>query len=555
MKTITFTIVLLFSLLGLSAQEQRELAIGQPDAIVDLRTKEGAASVKTEWRYSDAHIQSVDFKKPGPDNYRDGKADPLPLYPTGDLSKTHDIQPKAGAADFNDSRWEVLDPTSLEVRRGDGLLSFNWYRLKISLPERLGDLPISGSTVVFEVVMDDYSEVWVNGKLNKTFGQSGNGVASGWNARNRVFLTNSAKPGEVFQIAILGTNGPIADLPENYIWVRSATLDFYKEYPANPDWKNLGEVVVFDKKLNDVLEADARIEKLAEGFQFTEGPVWHPDGYLLFSDPNANVIYRYDPSSSNVSIYMTKSGYTGPDIGKYHQPGSNGLAIDSDGRLLVCQHGNRRVVRHEKKGPVTVLADNWNGQKLNSPNDLVLKSDGTAYFTDPPYGLPTNYTDPKKETPHQGVYRIKNGQAELLSTDLGGPNGIAFSPDEKWLYVGNWDIRDIWNTKTVWRFPVNADGSLGKGEVFFNFNQTDVDEAIDGIKVDMLGNLFVSAPGGVWILSPDARILGKIIGPERPANMAWGDDGKTLYLTAHTGLYKIRTKTGGKLPGNGLTLK
>lgn len=551
MKTTTsILIILVFSLAGLNAQEQRELAIGQPDAIVDLRTKEGTAIVKTEWRYSDAHIVEADFKKPGPK-----EPDPLPLYPTGGKLKTHDIHPKAGAADFDDSKWEVLDPTSLEVRRGSGLLSFNWYRLNVTIPEKVGNMSTAGATVVFEIVMDDYSEIWVNGKLNKTFGQSGNGVASGWNARNRVFLTNNAKPGEVFQLAILGTNGPIADLPENYIWVRSATLDFYKEYPSNPDWKGLGEMVFFDKQLHDVIAEGTKIEKLADGFQFTEGPVWHPDGYLLFSDPNANVIYRYDPTSRNVSIYMTKSGYTGTDVGNYHQPGSNGLAIDSEGRLLVCQHGNRRVVRHEKKGPVTVLADNWQGKKLNSPNDLVLKSDGTVYFTDPPYGLPMNYADPKKETPNQGVYRIVNGKAELLSTDLGGPNGIAFSPDEKWLYVGNWDIRDIWNTKTVWRFPVNTDGTLGKGKVFFNFNQTDVDEAIDGIKVDMAGNLFVSAPGSVWVLSPDARILGKIIGPERPANMAWGDDGKTLYLTAHTGLYKIRVKTGGKIAGNGLTVR
>lgn len=147
------------------------------------------------------------------------------------------------------------------MRRGSGLLSFNWYRLNVTIPEKVGEMSTTGATVVFEIVMDDYSEIWVNGKLNKTFGQAGNGVASGWNARNRVFLTNNARPGEVFQLAILGTNGPIADLPENYIWVRSATLDFYKAYPSNPAWQGLGEVVFFDKKLNDILAADANIEK------------------------------------------------------------------------------------------------------------------------------------------------------------------------------------------------------------------------------------------------------------------------------------------------------
>ncbi len=277
--------------------------------------------------------------------------------------------------------------------------------------------------------------------------------------------------------------------------------------------------------------------------------MWHPDGFLLFSDPNTNVIYRYEPLLQNVSVYMDKSGYTGFNIGEYHQPGSNGLAIDAEGRLLVCQHGNRRVVRHEKKGPVTVLSDNWQGRRLNSPNDLTLKSDGTVYFTDPPYGLPKNYADPRKETPHQGVYRIKDGKTELLSTDLGGPNGIAFSPDEKYLYVSNWDIRDIHHTKTLWRYEVAPDGSLRNGRVFFDFSFTDDDEALDGIKVDRAGNLFVSAPGGVWVLSAEGNYLGKIICPERPANMAWGDaDGKTLYLTAHSGLYKIHTVHGGAYP-------
>ncbi|MGB3077904.1 MAG: SMP-30/gluconolactonase/LRE family protein, partial [Saprospiraceae bacterium] len=378
-------------------------------------------------------------------------------------------------------------------------------------------------------------------------GQSGNGIGSGFNARNRVTLTTNAVPGETFQIAVLGTNGPIANLPDNYIWVRSATLDFYKERPQPEGWSNLGEVIAFDPALKNIISTDEKIQKLADGFQFTEGPVWSPDGYLLFSDPNTNVIYRYDPVTKNISIYMTKSGYTGVDIGEYHQPGSNGLAFDKDGRLIVCQHGNRRVVRIEKKGPVTILADQYNGQKLNSPNDLVVHSSGAVYFTDPPYGLPGNYTDQKKETPFQGVYKIDHDKATLLTTALGGPNGIAFSPDEKFLYVGNWDIRDIWNTKTVWRFPVLADGTLGKGDIFYNFDQTSEAEAIDGIKIDVEGNLFVSAPGGVWILSSAGKLLGKIVGPERPANMAWGEDGKTLFLTAHTGLYQIHVKTGGRI--------
>lgn len=544
LQSCFFLLCLLVSA-SLAGQEHRELAIGQADAIVDLRTQTGADLVHGTWKYSNAHVIPADFHKPGP-----SASDPLALYPTGEAIRTLDIRPKAGAAGYDDGNWEVLDPETMEMRRGTGILSFNWYRLHVTVPEMIGELSTLGNTIVFEVVLDDYAEIWVNGKLNKTFGQAGSGVVSGWNTRNRIFLTESAVPGEEFQIAILGINGPIADLPDNYIWIRSATLDFYKTYPVRADWENIGTVEVHDKKLQDIVDTDNfKVTKLADGFQFTEGPVWHPNGYLLFSDPNANVIYRYDPVSHNVYVYLTKSGYTGTDIGKYHQPGSNGLAIDNQGRLLVCQHGNRRVIRHETKGPVTVLADNYNGEALNSPNDLVIKSDNTVYFTDPPYGLPANYKDTKKEVGHQGIYRIVNGKTELLSMDLGGPNGLAFSPDERYLYVGNWDIRDIWHTKTVWRFPVNADGTLGKGEIFFDFNHTEQDEAIDGIKVDGEGNLFVSAPGGIWIISPQGKLLGKVVTPERPANMAWGDDGKTLYLTAHSSLYRMRVKTGVRFPG------
>lgn len=541
---ISFCVVVM-NLLSLSgfAQESRELAVGQADAVADLRTHAGTQAVQATWKFLPARITEVDFKAPG-----SNLKDPLLLYPTGKKINTHNIEPRAIAANFDDSSWEVLDPTMLETRRGYGLLSFVWFRLKITVPQEIGNLQVQGSAIVFEIVADDYSEVWVDGKLQKTFGQSGGGVVSGWNTRNRVFLTDNAQPGQQFHISILCANAPLGDLPENYIWLRSATLDFYKKYPQRADWQDVGRVVRIEKSLDAIVATDAKVEKLADGFQFTEGPVWHPDGYLLFSDPNTNVIYRYEPLSRNVSIYLTKSGYSGADIGDYHQPGSNGLALDADGRLLVCQHGNRRVIRHEAKGPTTVLADNFKGQKLNSPNDLVIKSDGTIYFTDPPYGLPKNYADAKKETKHQGVYRIRNGQTELLSTDLGGPNGLAFSPDEQYLYVANWDIRDIYHTKSLWRYEVVPDGTLKNGRVFFDFNFTDDDEALDGVKVDNEGNLFVSAPGGVWILSPEGKYLGKIICPERPANMAWGDaDGKTLYLTAHTGLYKIRTVNGGKI--------
>lgn len=538
-------ILILLQLTGISlmAQETRHLTVDKPQAIADLKTNEGAALLQAKWYIQPTHVHEKEFRLPGP---QQAGGDPLLLYPTGSNIKTHTLHPQFGAADF-ETNFHEIKPTQLENRQGTGLFSFVWYKIELMIPATIGKLNTNSITAVFEITVDDYSEIWVNGKLAQSFGQNGNGLISGYNTRNRVMLTNNAKPGEKFTIHVLGINGPLGHLPENYIWVRSAVIDFYKDgLPTNPQWKDDGKIFVIDEKLNSIIAPGTKIEKIADGFSFTEGPLWHPDGYLLFSDPNTNNIYCYNPKNHVVSVYISHSGYTGVDIGDYHQPGSNGLAIDKEGRLIVAQHGNRRLIRHEKKGPVTVLSNNHDGKRLNSPNDLVLKSDGTVYFTDPPYGLPGLFNDPKKETAHQGVYMIKNGKTVLLSTDLGGPNGIAFSPNEKYLYVGNWDIRDVHHTKTVWRYEVQADGTLKNEMVFFDWNLTEDEEAIDGIKVDMEGNLFVSAPGGVWILSADAKLLGKIVTPERAANMAWGDDGKTLYLTTHTSLHKIRVLKGGK---------
>lgn len=526
------------------AQESVELALDKPQAIVDLKKKEGVALVKGEWRYTDVRVIEKEFNGPGP-----LASDKLALYPTGRSIKTNDIFPKAGERDFDDSAWQKLDPTTLEERRGTGLLSFNWYRINVTIPEKLGNFSTAGSTVVFEIVMDDYAEIFVDGKLNKAAGQSGGSVTKGWNARNRVILTNSAKPGQKIQLAILGINGPIADLPENYIWIRSATLDFHSSFPKNADWQNVGEIVRINPAIDKIIAPEVKLEKLATGFQFTEGPAWHPDGFLVFSDPNTNVIYSYRPETGNVEIYRTKSGYTGINIGEYHQPGSNGLTFDKEGRLTICQHGERRVIRVEKKGPVVVLADNYQGKKLNSPNDLVYRSDGTLFFTDPPYGLPKAFDDSRKETPYSGVYAVSNGQVKLLTTDLKGPNGIAFSPDEKYLYVSNWDITDIHNTKVIMRYEVAKDGSLSNGNVFFDMNKTDNDLALDGLKIDTQGNIYSSGPDGIWIISQEGKYLGKIIVPEHAANMAWGDDGHSLYITASGSVYKIRLLTKGVIPG------
>ena len=401
---------------------------------------------------------------------------------------------------------------------------------------------------MLELVIDDYAEIWVDGQLPVMLGQTGGQLIKGFNAPNRVILTHDARPGQQIQLAIFGANGPISNPPVNFIWVRSATLDFFPQgMVAAPQSAN-ATVIRLDPALDRIVSRGARLEKLAGGFQFTEGPVWHPDGYLLFSDPNANTIYRWSPDGA-VSVFRTKSGYSGFDIGRYHQPGSNGLTLDREGRLTINEHGNRRVTRLEGTGKITVLADRYAGRRLNSPNDLVYRSDGTLYFTDPPFGLPKVFDDPAKELPFSGVYMVKNGQIRLLTRDLSGPNGIAFSPDEKYLYVGNWDLA----RKVLMRYEVTAAGTLQNGKVFYDFTTEAEPVALDGIKVDLEGHVYVSAPGGVWILSPAGKALGRIVPPEHDANFAFGGtDGKTLYLTASTGLYRIRVNIPGIRPAVGV---
>lgn len=497
---------------------------GKPNAVVDLRTPEGVRLVKGQWRYSDTQIVAADFNAPGPD-----------LKPSGKPIKTFDYTPKAGAADFDDSRWEAIEPASLESRRSTGKLCFNWYRTSITIPERVGTFETAGATIVFEIVVDDYAEVWVDGKLPRVLGQTGGALVKGFNAPNRVVLTNNARPGQIIQLAIFGANGPLSDLPSNFIWVRSATLDFFKP-GATVGQRTAATVTRLEPAIDSIVPRDATIEKLAEGFLFTEGPVWVPDGYLLFSDPNSNTIYRWS-DDDGLSVFRTKSGYTGEDIAEYGQPGSNGLALDKEGRLTIDEHGNRRVARLEKNGSLTILADRYQGKRLNSPNDLVYKSDGSLYFTDPPFGLPKFFDDPRKETPFSGVYRWADGILTLLSTDLAGPNGLAFSPDERYLYVGNWDDKK----KVVMRYEVRADDTLANGAVFFDMTNAPGEDAIDGLKVDREGNVYVSGPNGIWILSSTGKHLGTIAGPEHAHNFAWGDtDGRTLYMTAQTGLYRVR---------------
>jgi gluconolactonase len=533
----------------------------KPEAMIDLGSIDGVRTVKGEWRYSDTKIVETDFRAPGPDK-----------QPTGAPVKTYDYVPHAGGADFDDSKWEVISPTTLDQRRGNGRLGFNWYRLKLTIPDRVGDFDPTGTTVVFETSLDDYAEIWVDGELSRSLGQSGGSVIAGWNAQNQLVVGRDVKPGQQIQLAIFGANGPLSNPPTNFIYMRYARLAFYKTEAGplalTPSEVNV-EVVRNDAAIDALVGPNPKVFKLAEGFKFTEGPIWigKDGGYLLFSDPNANTIYKYAPGGNQdakLEVFRTPSGYNGADIAEYGQPGSNGLTLDPQGRLTINQHGNHRVVRDENDGTQTVLADNYQGKRLNSPNDLVYRSDGTLFFSDPPFGFPKLFNDARKQLLFSGVYSIYKGKLQLVSKDLTGPNGVALSPDEKYLYVGNWPrsltgqelrkddeaVTEIGDRhKAIMRYEVQPDGTLKNGKLFFDFTNAAGEDGLDGIKVDQQGNLYVSAPGGLWVISPEGKHLGTIVTPRHVHNMAWGDaDGKTLYLCARSALYRIRLNVVGVRP-------
>jgi gluconolactonase len=507
---------------------------GPADAEVDLATREGVALVGGAWRVHEARVVDVEFRSVGPD-----------LKPSGPPNRTQDIEPRAGAADFDDSGWEQIDPTTLAARRSTGRICFEWYRIAVTIPERIDGFDPTGSTVVFEIVIDDYAEVWVDGQLPWQLGQRGGTVVAGFNAPNRVAIARDARPGQRVQVAVFGMNGPVSLSPQNFIWVRSAKLHFYREPRAIAPVSVGTRIERLDPAIDALVPKDARLERVAEGFQFIEGPVWLADQRaLLFSDANANRIWRYAPDEG-LALFREKSGYQGADVAEYRQPGSNGLALDPGGRLTVAEHGNHRISRLEHDGSTRVLADAFGGKRLNSPNDLVYRSDGALYFSDPPFGLPGFFDDPRKELPYSGVFLWKDGALRLVAKELRGPNGVALSPDERFLYVTNWDEKK----KVVMRYPVGDDGALGRGAVLFDMGAAPEPEALDGIEVDRRGNLYVSGPGGLWILSADGKHLGTIRGPELPANFAWGDvDARTLYLTARTGLYRLRLREPGIRP-------
>jgi len=309
------------------------------------------------------------------------------------------------------------------------------------------------------------------------------------------------------------------------------------------NYPTFGRVVRDDARLDALIPHDARIEGLASGFEWTEGPVWMKDGgFLLFSDIPRNSIMKWK-EGEGISLFMKPSGFTGvTDYGR--EPGSNGLVVDPQGRLVCCEHGDRRLSRLEANGGKRTLVDNYMGKRLNSPNDAVFKSNGDLYFTDPPYGLPKNVDDPRRELDFCGVYRLsKDGHLTLLTKEMTRPNGIAFSPDEKTLYVAQSDPeRAIWMS-----FPVKEDGTLGQSRVFYDATSlvNQLPGLPDGMKMDRDGHLFAAGPGGIHVFAPDGAHLGRIETGQKTANCNWGDDGSTLYMAADHFICRIRTTTKG----------
>jgi len=304
----------------------------------------------------------------------------------------------------------------------------------------------------------------------------------------------------------------------------------------------MSPVEAHDASLHDLVAADAPIERIAGGLTFTEGPVWR-DGALLFSDiPNKRIV-------------RWRRLREGPELTTYAVGMSNGLTLDRQGRVLAAEHDGRRVTRVADDGSRVVLAERFQGKRLNSPNDIVVKSDGSIYFTDPPYAVqpsrpgmvrPANWwTDPipGKEQPVHGVYRLApDGGLSLVVDDFALPNGLAFSPDESLLYIDDSAHKHI-RAFTVW-----PDGSLTDGRILLDMASTDPGVP-DGLKVDDQGNIFCTGPGGVWVCRASGAMLGRIVLPELPANLAWGEDGSVLFLTARTSVYRMPTKTRGTLPG------
>jgi len=303
----------------------------------------------------------------------------------------------------------------------------------------------------------------------------------------------------------------------------------------------IGQVIRLDDRINEVIKPGAYIEKIAEGYQWTEGPLWIEDGnYLLFSEIPTNTIYKWT-EESGAEVYITPSGYTGT-VPRTGESGSNGLILDGQGRLVLCQHGDRRMARMDSsldkpKASFATIVGQFKGKRFNSPNDAIYDSKGNLYFTDPPYGLELNDKDPKKEIDFQGVYRLSNkGALTLLTDEMSRPNGLALSPDEQTLYIANSDPnKAIWNA-----YDINERGEISNERVFYDVTGKPGKGLPDGMKIHPNGTIFATAAGGVWVFTPEGEVLGRIDSGEATSNCAFNSDYSILYMTCDDYVMRIK---------------
>ena len=322
--------------------------------------------------------------------------------------------------------------------------------------------------------------------------------------------------------------------------VMSAALAAYKvEQPAPAVQTAAIEIVRLDPALDAIIAPESRIEKVAGGFVFTEGPMWR-EGRLWFSDVAGNKMYAITPDGHSTVLLDHAGGLESFPAGQ--SKGSNGMVTDKDGSVLMVQHGVRRVARLDARMKPTNFLDTFEGKRFNSPNDLVFAPNGVLWFTDPPYGLTGGDRDPAKEMAFNGVYRYSNGKLTAPIKDLKRPNGIGFTADGKTLYVSNSGPQMY-----VEKYDVAADGTVSNGTLFIEYPGRAADVP-DGLKLDSANNLWTTGPGGIRIISPAGKVLGQLKLPETAANMAWADGGKTLYITASTSIYRLKVKTPGAMP-------
>jgi gluconolactonase len=329
--------------------------------------------------------------------------------------------------------------------------------------------------------------------------------------------------------ATLAVLGPLAPLP--------AAAQFAQESPAL-------EVRRLDPRLDQLIAPGARAEKIIAGHVWLEGPTWDPRrGALFFSDVVKNRLWRWTPGAGT-DVVLDPSGTATPGPHAAAEPGSNGTALDAQGRLVLCEHGERRITRLEANGAKTLLADRFQGRRLNSPNDLWIARGGELYFTDPPFGLPKHFDDAAKELPWQGVYRLRGAELELLIRDVRAPNGVALSPDERTLYVSNAE-----RERPVWlAYPLDAEGRVGAGRVFAEAREDAAQYAgaPDGMETDARGNLWAAGPGGLTIFAPDGSRLGRLVTGIATSNVAFGGpDGTTAFISASSAIWRLETLVRG----------